>query len=96
MNAEGIGTMFLTDILDIFDRTEADPIPAADLVEALIEIEDRPWPELSQGKPITTVKLSRMLTRFQIVSATRREGTATSKNTTAGASTMHSPAMPLL
>ena len=79
MDAEGIGTMLLADIRDIFDRTEADPIPAADLVEALVEMEDRPWPELSHGKPITKVKLSRMLKRFQIVSATKRDGTATFK-----------------
>ena len=79
MDAEGIGTMLLADIRDIFDQTEADPIPAADLVEALVEMEDRPWPELSHGKPITKVKLSRMLKRFQIVSATKRDGTATFK-----------------
>jgi hypothetical protein len=79
MDAEGVGTMLLADIRDIFDRTEVDPIPAADIVEALVEMEDRPWPELSHGKPITKVKLSRMLKRFQIVSATKRDGVLTFK-----------------
>jgi hypothetical protein len=79
MDAEGIGTMLLADIREIFDRTEADPIPTADLVATLVEMEDRPWPELSHGKPITTVKLSRMLKRFQIVSATKRDGAKTFK-----------------
>jgi putative DNA primase/helicase len=79
MDAEGIGTRLLADIRDIFDRTEPDPISAADLVAALVEMEDRPWPELSHGKPITKVKLSRMLKRFQIVSGTKRDGAATFK-----------------
>jgi Protein of unknown function (DUF3631) len=69
MDAEGIGTMLLTDSQEIFDRTEAHPIPAADLVAALVEMEDRPWSELNHGKPITKVRLSRMLKRFQIVDA---------------------------
>jgi Protein of unknown function (DUF3631) len=37
-------------------------------------MEDRPWPEFSHGKSITTVKLSRMLKRFGIVSEVKREG----------------------
>ena len=79
MDAEGIGTMLLADIRDIFERTEADPFPSADLATALAEIEYRPWPEYSHGKPITTAKLSRMLKRFQIVSGTKRNGADTFK-----------------
>lgn len=79
MDAEGIGTMLLADIRDIFGRTEVDPISTADLVEALVELDDHPWPELSHGKPITKVKLSLMLKRFQITSATKRDGTITFK-----------------
>jgi hypothetical protein len=74
VDAQGIGTMLLTDIRDIFDRIEDDPVSVADLVDALVEMEDRPWPEFSYGKPITKVKLSRMLKRFGIVSELKREG----------------------
>jgi putative DNA primase/helicase len=75
MDAEGIGTMLLADIRDIFERTEADPIPAADLVEALVEMEDRPWREFNPGgKPITTVKVGRILRRFGISTAPKRHG----------------------
>jgi hypothetical protein len=74
VDAQGIGSMLLADIRDIFDRIKDDPIPAADLVDALVEMEDRPWPEFSHGKPITKVKLSRMLKRFGIVSELKREG----------------------
>jgi Protein of unknown function (DUF3631) len=74
VDAQGIGTMLLADIRDIFDRIGDDPVSVADLVDALVEMEDRPWPEFSHGKPITKVKLSRMLKRFSIVSAVKREG----------------------
>jgi hypothetical protein len=74
VDAQGVGTMLLADIRDIFDRIEDDPVSVADLVDALVEMEDRPWPEFSHGKPITKVKLSRMLKRFSIVSAVKREG----------------------
>jgi Protein of unknown function (DUF3631) len=79
MDAEGLGAMLLADIRDIFSRTDADPFPSADLADALAEMEDRPWPEFNHGKPITKQKLSRMLKKFQIISATKRDGTATFK-----------------
>ncbi len=55
------------------------PIPSADLAQALAEVEDRPWPELSRGKPITTVKLALMLKRFRIFPGTKRDGNTTFK-----------------
>jgi len=79
LDAEGLGAMLLADIRDIFARTDRDPMPSADLAGALAEMEDRPWPEFSHGKPITKQKLSRMLKKFQIVSATKRDGDATFK-----------------
>jgi putative DNA primase/helicase len=77
VDAQGIGTMLLADIRDIFDRIEDDPVSVADLVDALVEMEDRPWPEFSHGKPITKVKFSRMLKRFGIVSTVKRKGETT-------------------
>ena len=82
MDAEGIGAMLLADIREIFARTEADPFPSADLVAALAEMEDRPWPEFSHGIPITTTKLSRILKRIQINSGTKRRGAETFKGYT--------------
>ena len=55
------------------------PIPSADLAQALAEVKDRPWPELSRGKPITTVKLALMLKRFRIFPGTKRDGNTTFK-----------------
>ena len=71
--------MLLADIRSIFNRVDADPIPSADLAQALSEMEDRPWPELSRGKPITTVKLALMLKRFRIFPGTKRDGNSTFK-----------------
>jgi hypothetical protein len=79
MDAEGLGAMLLSDIRDIFTKTDVDPFPSAALAEALIELEDRPWPEFSHGKPITKQKVSRMLKKFGIVSATKRVGDETFK-----------------
>jgi uncharacterized protein DUF3631 len=79
LDAEGLGTMLLTDIRNIFDRLDADPIPSADLAQALSEMEDRPWPELSRGKPITTMKLARILKPFRIFPSTKRDGGTTFK-----------------
>jgi hypothetical protein len=79
MDGEGLGAMLLSDIRDIFTRTDADPFPSAVLADALIELEDRPWPEFSHGKPITKQKVSRMLKKFGIVSATKRIGDETFK-----------------
>jgi len=79
MEAEGIGTMLLADIRDILERTKEDPISTAALVDALTEMEDRPWADFSHGKPITKVRFSRMLKQFGIGSATKRDGTSTFK-----------------
>lgn len=79
MDAEGIGTMLLADIRDILARTEGDRLPIADMAAELGKMEDRPWPDFGRGKPITTVKLSRMLKRFGIVSSTMRDGVETFK-----------------
>ena len=79
MDAEGLGAMLLSDIRDILTRTDADPFPSAALAEALIELEDRPWPDFSHGKPITKQRVSRMLKKFGILSATKRVGDETFK-----------------
>ena len=74
-----INFLLLGDVRNIFNRIDADPIPSADLAQALAEMEDRPWPELSRGKPITTVKLALMLKRFRIFPGTKRDGNTTFK-----------------
>jgi hypothetical protein len=61
-----ITVMLLADIRDIFDNRGASRITSADVAEALEELEDRPWPEWRQGKPISANKIARLLNPFGI------------------------------
>jgi len=60
----------LDDIRTIF-AVEGDPdvLGSSTIVEKLIAMDDRPWAEWSHGRPITTAKLSRLLSGYGIHSA---------------------------
>ena len=73
-------TMVLSDIRDIFaDRPGADRLRSAELADALGAMENRPWSEWRNGKPITPAALARLLAPFRIVPGTRRDGEFTFK-----------------
>jgi putative DNA primase/helicase len=69
----------LADIRAVFETRGADRIRSTDLVDALIDMEDRPWPEWRQGKPLTPAQLAQLLRPFGIVRGTRRAGGDTFK-----------------
>jgi putative DNA primase/helicase len=71
---EDLGTMLLWDLREVFAATQADRLSSADICEALAGLEDRPWPTLSHGKPITPHRLARMLTPYGIVPINIRVG----------------------
>ena len=51
--------MLLEDIRSVFATKGVDKLPSAELVEALLAMKDRPWPELGRAaKPITQNKLA--------------------------------------
>ena len=78
---QSIGVQLLADIQQLFKEefTEG-AIPGAQLATALAGMEERPWGEFGRTeKPITATKLARMLTRFGIVSGTKRAGQVTFK-----------------
>ncbi|MGA3169498.1 MAG: DUF3631 domain-containing protein [Chthoniobacteraceae bacterium] len=78
--AQSLGAMLLEDIRHIFDDCDTDPMPSAELVEALRKIEGRPWAEFGRGeKPLTSTKMARMLKPFGIGSTTKRAGAKTFK-----------------
>ncbi|WP_166805022.1 DUF3631 domain-containing protein [Nitrosococcus wardiae] len=56
----------LADILSVFEDKQIDRIFSNELVDALIEMEDRPWGEWRRGKPITSNLLSKLLKPFKI------------------------------
>ena len=72
--------MLLADIRAIMSDPPVDRIASADLVAALISMEDRPWPEWRRGKPISTTGVARLLARFEIKPKTiRMDALTTSK-----------------
>ncbi|MGP8155152.1 MAG: DUF3631 domain-containing protein [Smithella sp.] len=75
-----IKQILLRDIKTFFD--ECDKISSKELVRELIAIEDHPWGDWKQGKPITQNGLARLLKPFGILSKTIRIGESTSKGYT--------------
>lgn len=64
-NAEA-GALLLADLRDLFREQGASRLTSADIVKALGQMEERPWPEWKQGKPITAVQLARLLRPFHV------------------------------
>lgn len=64
--SSGNGAMLLADIRSIFRETGGERITSADLATRLGEMEDRPWAEWRQGKPMTAPQLSRALSPFRV------------------------------
>lgn len=76
---ESIGPLILSDIQTVFNEKRAERIFSSDLIEALIDLEERPWSEWRRGKPLTGAGLSRLLKPFRIKSQTIRIGNITQK-----------------
>jgi putative DNA primase/helicase len=70
-DAEGTRVMLLADIQQVFADER---MFSKDLVAALVEMKERPWPEANHGKPITERWLARNLTAFGIRSGNIRIG----------------------
>lgn len=73
------GIMLLSDARDIFSERLIDRISSVDLATALAQIETRPWPEWSKGKPITPAQIARLLAPFTIAPSAVRIGEANVK-----------------
>jgi Protein of unknown function (DUF3631) len=72
-------TLLLEDLRRLFTENHTDRLSSFDIVWALGDMEDRPWPEYSHGKPITKNGLARILKRFGVGPRTIRFGTETFK-----------------
>ena len=63
----GAREMLLADLYAIFEAVEwPEAIPSATIVERLVEMESRPWPEWKRGKPITVRQLASLLRPFDV------------------------------
>jgi putative DNA primase/helicase len=63
---QSASVLLLGDIRDVFAGREIDRIASADLVEAVVAIEGRPWGEWRNGRPLTATGLARLLRSFGI------------------------------
>ena len=63
-DAEGLGIQLLRDLRDLFAERDTDRLASGDIVKALAQMEDRPWPEYKRGKPITQRQLATLLKGF--------------------------------
>lgn len=64
--AHGRGVQLLADLRDLFAATRESRLPSQRICEALGQREDRPWPEIRDGRPISPVQLSKLLKPFGI------------------------------
>lgn len=76
---EAAGVLLLSDLRDLFQEKQADRLTSAEIVERLITLEDRPWPEWYHGKPLTVRQLARLLRPFGVAPQTVRFGSQTAK-----------------
>jgi hypothetical protein len=79
---EDLSCLLLRDLRDLFAACKADRLPSADICKALAAVEDRPWPTLCRGNPITPHRLARMLAVYGIVAGSIRIGDKTPKGYT--------------
>lgn len=80
------GLLMLEDIRALFIERDALQLESAVIVQSLIEMEHRPWPEFRNGKEITPRGVASLLGRFGIKSKTLRiDGTKTAKGYELGA-----------
>jgi len=78
-DGESAGVLLLRDLQDLIKERDIDRIASAELVEVLIKMEERPWPEWKAGKPITQRQIARLLKPFEITPKQIRVGDKTQK-----------------
>jgi putative DNA primase/helicase len=80
-NEEAATTRLLSDIRAVFTEDGNPEVMASSaILERLIAIEDRPWKEWSQGRPLSGAKLANMLKSYDVIPAgSIRVGTKTAR-----------------
>ena len=73
---ESLGVRLLADVQAVFSDRNTDRLPSAELVSALVAIEDAPWPDI-RGRPLEATMLARLLKPFGVQPKVVRVGNAT-------------------
>jgi putative DNA primase/helicase len=76
---DSVSIMILEDICNIFAEQQSDKIFTDDLLHKLVAMDDRPWPEWKNGKPLSKPGLAKLLRPFNIKSKQIRIGLDTKK-----------------
>jgi len=71
---DAVGPMILADIRRVFAGRGLQRLHAQELIEGLLELEERPWAEWRHGKPLTATGLARLLRPYRIASRQLRIG----------------------
>jgi putative DNA primase/helicase len=78
LDAQGVGTLLLSDIASLFAAEDTDKLPSSKIAESLAEMEGRPWAEWGkQRRHISTNQLANLLRRFGIAPKGIRVGDET-------------------
>jgi putative DNA primase/helicase len=67
-DAHSLGERLLADVKRIFDEALPETeLPTPDIVERLVAMQDRPWPEMGRSrKPLTTTRFTQMVSKFEV------------------------------
>ena len=77
---ESLKVDLLRDIQGVYEDTGRDRLASAELCNALVLLDERPWGTWKHGKPMTAAQLARLLKPFCVASKTIRfEGQGTAK-----------------
>jgi Protein of unknown function (DUF3631) len=60
------GIQLLADLRQLFEERNTDWLSSEEIVNALVEMEDRPWAEYRKGQPITKNSIAKLLEPFDI------------------------------
>ncbi len=61
-----VGEQLLEDIKSLFQERHTGELTSQEIVDHLVSLEGRPWPEWKRGKPITKTGIARLLGPFKI------------------------------
>jgi len=76
---DGVGPMILADIRHVFEEAGTDRLHSQELLDRLVDMDDRPWTEWRHGKPMTKTSLSQVLKPYGIKTKDIRIGYAVKK-----------------
>jgi putative DNA primase/helicase len=65
-SAADLATMLLADIREVFGRARTDRLSSGQILCALWDLKERPWPEFRNGRALNAAQLARLLHRFDI------------------------------